>query len=1109
MSYPVYSLFCGPPELDAEALLRRRQVLPEASIEELLPRRLICQERLKKLRVAVVGGGLAGLMAARSLGHQGVHVTLFEARRRMGGRVLSNRTFAEGRVIEEGAELIGSFHTTWLRLAREYGIGLVSRMDDDLYERARLDVKLTLDKPLSASEIRAVGEELKRDVLVPLAQLAARSVTHPAEPWRDAATLRPLDITVAEALKKRFRIDPAVRPRLWKAIEFLLVNNEVAPLEQMSLIGLLCKIRAAQDVKFSNDDPTGQDALMRYWTELEIFRCADGCDLLASKIREECETKLRMKLHRSTAVTEIDLSPSGAKVTFRSVDTKGTVAKAFSTLDFDFVVLATPPSVWGVPKITDRGKDAAPEREIGLLGMGPALKHFSKLRGRFWIQEGAAPYGGASGVGQVWEGTDNQTSISGQATVLSVFAGPVGGTPSSARPPTRAEIETGLRALYKGYEANRAGAPNDRLFSDWPNVPFIKTGYASPRVGQILGFARRLTVAFHDRLFFAGEHTQTDFFGYMEGALRSGERAARRLMQRACGEEEEEDPKTIVAEAGFRTGADVFTGANVLTEGEFPVGTYLRAETPPEKKPPATVEKCGFFGPAGDIPTEAALRSAVVSAADAERTRWFDSTSKTLQKETAAARFGDLVRYALAGTNSNIFPQRLLDVQAGAIDPKVNYARLSNATLRRAVADFAAAEAKVISKTNDVYAKSRTFDTRQRELILAETALRAAQAKVKAANDRVTAATTMTGAAGDAQRKAAADELAKAKRAERDARKARDEAKTRRDEAKTAVDKALKDQKAAVAARKPFEKPASTLKATAKRDVRIELVSAPTTDTQNIDSDVEQAITTAHTSSADIFAWSAIFVSACVRTAAIQLKLEAKVSGAHEGKNAILLMTQRHADYVIAARDAATTSGGYRAFTPTSRKVQRADIIVTDRTDFIQQPITLSALATGRALHGDIVVDIIFKDGKPAFAQTIGGNVRHTVRRRRYPLDPATGKLKIDNGTLFFQEDDSGNFPSPPTPLSPAPSLLQVMSCGRIMALLSLVHTCKRVPVTPPPTNQGSTNQGSSARELENEFESPFLSETFVTDADQNVSHSFELLESPFLDTPLGPKRGS
>src|SRR5215831_19144599 len=82
----------------------------------------------KKIRVAVVGGGLGGLMAARRLGQFGFDVTVFEARNQVGGRVLSNPIFSRGRITEEGAELIGSFHTTWLALAREYGLAMISRM---------------------------------------------------------------------------------------------------------------------------------------------------------------------------------------------------------------------------------------------------------------------------------------------------------------------------------------------------------------------------------------------------------------------------------------------------------------------------------------------------------------------------------------------------------------------------------------------------------------------------------------------------------------------------------------------------------------------------------------------------------------------------------------------------------------------------------------------------------------------------------------------------------------------------------------------------------------------------------------------------------------------
>src|SRR6266566_5307662 len=62
-----------------------------------------CREKLKKLDpVAVVGGGFA--------------------------------------------ELMGSFHTKWLELAREFGLAMISRMDPDLYEQECLDVRLRLEK---------------------------------------------------------------------------------------------------------------------------------------------------------------------------------------------------------------------------------------------------------------------------------------------------------------------------------------------------------------------------------------------------------------------------------------------------------------------------------------------------------------------------------------------------------------------------------------------------------------------------------------------------------------------------------------------------------------------------------------------------------------------------------------------------------------------------------------------------------------------------------------------------------------------------------------------------------------------------------------------------
>ena len=97
-----------------------------------------------------------------------------------------------------------------------------------------------------------------------------------------------------------------------------------------------------------------------------------------------------------------------------------------------------------------------------------------------------------------------------------------------------------LESLYPDYARNVIKT----CFANWPEEGFIKTGYASPRLGEIFGKGEKLNRPFHDLLFFAGEHTRMDLFGYMEGALRSGERAAKLLMQHLCVGRENLPPRS-------------------------------------------------------------------------------------------------------------------------------------------------------------------------------------------------------------------------------------------------------------------------------------------------------------------------------------------------------------------------------------------------------------------------------------------------------------------------------------------------------------------------------------------------------------------------------------
>ena len=63
-------------------------------------------------RVVVVGAGFAGLACAHELKAAGYAVTLLEARKRVGGRVLTFRDVVQDGTVEGGAEFFGSNHPT-------------------------------------------------------------------------------------------------------------------------------------------------------------------------------------------------------------------------------------------------------------------------------------------------------------------------------------------------------------------------------------------------------------------------------------------------------------------------------------------------------------------------------------------------------------------------------------------------------------------------------------------------------------------------------------------------------------------------------------------------------------------------------------------------------------------------------------------------------------------------------------------------------------------------------------------------------------------------------------------------------------------------------------
>lgn len=217
-----------------------------------------------------------------------------------------------------------------MELAREFGLSMISRMEPELYEREGLDVQLSLnersDIRLSRAEFKKLSGDMNK-ILTFLADLAERDIKYPDRPWEETSddkrnNLKKYDSwSVQQALPELNLISRRGTgdDLLWRMLDFKLVNDEVAPLDEMNFLGLLCKVRGGQRELFSLELGCLRDG---YWDELEIFRCAEGCQTLAKKIADKIKTKKYgpepAKVFCNVAITRIDLfSKKGVKLWYK------------------------------------------------------------------------------------------------------------------------------------------------------------------------------------------------------------------------------------------------------------------------------------------------------------------------------------------------------------------------------------------------------------------------------------------------------------------------------------------------------------------------------------------------------------------------------------------------------------------------------------------------------------------------------------------------------------------------------------------------------------------------------------------------------------------------
>jgi monoamine oxidase len=438
------------------------------------------QARSSAPRVIVIGAGFAGLAAAYELARGGAEVAVLEARNRVGGRVISFGDLVPGGWMEGGAELIGTNHPVWQQYRERFALPLVDITEED----AEAPIVLH-GRRLTRSESDQLWEEMT-ETLKGLDADAAK-VEDPFAPWETRGAVDWDRQSLAEWIAKLGASD------LCKTgIDVQMTADNGVVTAWQSYLGNLAMIKGG-----------GGE---RYWTETEVFRCAGGSQQLAR--------------HLARAVGDARIHLRQAVSSITATDRRVVVEAASRRHEADYAVLAVPPPTWNRIAFTPRLHVASVPQ------MGSNVKFLMRVRDQFWRRGGLAADSLTDGpVHLTWHTTQHQ-KVSG-AGVVAFSGGPAA---DACRAWTAAErTDRYLAALAPIYRGVRASFERGR-FMDWPSDPWVKGSYSFPAPGEVTRLGPQLQQPLADRVVLAGEHTCYAFVGYMEGALQSGARAARRIL---------------------------------------------------------------------------------------------------------------------------------------------------------------------------------------------------------------------------------------------------------------------------------------------------------------------------------------------------------------------------------------------------------------------------------------------------------------------------------------------------------------------------------------------------------------------------------------------------
>ncbi|TMF46376.1 MAG: twin-arginine translocation signal domain-containing protein [Chloroflexi bacterium] len=470
-------------------------------------------------RIAIIGGGIAGLNAALTLQDAGIASTVYEASPRWGGRMHSDTTSWNGQTSEHCGELIDSKHKTILGLTTRFKLPTVDLLAAEPNQSTETDFFFGGYYTTTQENVdfNPVWNAVKKDLTSAPFPTLYNSFNQAGFDLDHLSLFDWIETRVPGGHTSRMGqlLDVAYN------IEYGNVTTEQSSLNMVYLLGF--QPQPGQFRIFGASD--------------ERYHIAGGNERLPQAIAAALPAA---SLNLNTALTGIVRNADGSW----TLSLNGPSGKFTSVVDR--VIMAIPFSVLRTLLTSDRdyraaGFDTIKQIAIQQLGYGKNCKLQLQFNSRLWNQQGPWGLGNGStysdtGYQNTWDVTRAQDGSTG---ILVDYTG--GGVPlaSFSGNPTDPKVVAGFAKTF----LSQIEPVFPGITKQWNGIatldvpltnPFLLGSYSYWKVGQYTQFSGYEGLRQPDihtgKCHFAGEHCSTNFQGFMEGGAEEGARAANEIL---------------------------------------------------------------------------------------------------------------------------------------------------------------------------------------------------------------------------------------------------------------------------------------------------------------------------------------------------------------------------------------------------------------------------------------------------------------------------------------------------------------------------------------------------------------------------------------------------